>query len=99
MSLNTGIYCNSRTKAAQSGVLNSSVSFRNDKNNGFLDQMMVPAEADLRESLTTKKENPAAETIKKCHDEISELLKANEKFFKSVGVFINGQAMKRFGIL
>ena len=81
---------------SQREIHNIFYEISNDKNTGFLDNMMAPVEAELRDTMTTKEENPVASTVKKCHVAVEELLKENDKFFKGVGAFIGNVAMKRF---
>jgi len=68
----------------------------NDKTNGFLDNMLAPAQAELRDSMANKTENPVADAIGKAYKAIETLLKENDKFFKAVGNYVGGAAMKRF---
>lgn len=68
----------------------------NNKNTGFLNQMLVPLTMTLLEQATTKKEDPFALAAKNTAKSIDDLFDKNEDFFKKVGSFVGSAGMKRF---
>ena len=74
----------------------------NDKNTGFLDQMVVSAEMTLREMLIktanpkeVKEEKPGAAAVKGAAEAIEELLKKNDEYFRKVAAYVGSSGMKR----